>query len=270
MGCADAGRLPRAAVLALEAQQAARAGSSAFIQATAQEARAWARLGAKPQAYDALTPTEALASRLPARDQPEHRYRYDPAKAEAYVAITLSWLGDPAAETYARQVLAGMEGGNGEPPLLGRAASARLNLGLLALAAADKLDEAAATALDAVNSGLLVPSNYWRAAEVISAVDGRGVPEARTGRGIPEAVPAIVIGRDPAGLPGRPGRRAAAMPRAGLTACVATTDRTRQALPMAPRNLPENATIRRRRATRRGCRVSVVRRPGEGRTCVLS
>jgi hypothetical protein len=71
-----------------------------------------------------------------------------------------------------------MEGGDGEPPRLRRAASARLDLGL-ALAAVDKLDEAAVTALDAVNSGLLVPSNYWRAAEVIAAVDGRGVPGAR-------------------------------------------------------------------------------------------
>jgi hypothetical protein len=94
------------------------------------------------------------------------------------VATTLSWLGDPAAETYARQVLARMEGSNGEAPRRRRAAAARLDLGL-ALAAGDKLDEAAATTLDAVNSGLLVPSNYWRAAEVISAVDGRGVPEAR-------------------------------------------------------------------------------------------
>ena len=172
------GDYPRAAVLALEAQQAAPAGSSAFIQATAQEGRAWARLGAKPQAYDALARTETLASRLPAPDQPEHHYRYDPAKAEAYVATTLSWLGDPAAETYARQVLARMQGGDGETPRLRRAAAARLDLGL-ALAAGDKLDEAAATTLDAVSSGLLVPSNYWRAAEVISAVGGRGVPEAR-------------------------------------------------------------------------------------------
>jgi transcriptional regulator with XRE-family HTH domain len=172
------GDYPRAAVLALEAQHAAPAGSSAFIQATAQEGRAWARLGAKARAHDALARTEVLASRLAAPDQPEHHYRYDPAKAEAYVATTLSWLSDPAAETYARQVLIRMEGGDGEPPRLRRAASARLDLGL-ALAAVDKLDEAAVTALDAVNSGLLVPSNYWRAAEVIAAVDGRGVPEAR-------------------------------------------------------------------------------------------
>jgi hypothetical protein len=66
----------------------------------------------------------------------------------------------------------------GSPSRLRRAASARLDLGL-ALAAGGKLDEGAAAALDAVSSGLLVPANYWRAAEVVSAVDGRGVPEAR-------------------------------------------------------------------------------------------
>lgn len=38
---------------------------------------------------------------------------------------------------------------------------------------------AAGSALDAVLSGRLVPSNYWRAREVIHAVAERGVPEAR-------------------------------------------------------------------------------------------
>ena len=55
-----------------------------------------------------------------------------------------------------------------------RAASARLDLAL-ALTASDELDEAAGTALTAVTSGLLVPSNYWRAEEVITAMDARGV-----------------------------------------------------------------------------------------------
>jgi hypothetical protein len=32
--------------------------------------------------------------------------------------------------------------------------------------------------MEAVTSGLLVPSNYWRAEEVISAVDGKGIPGA--------------------------------------------------------------------------------------------
>jgi hypothetical protein len=39
------------------------------------------------------------------------------------------------------------------------------------------MDEAATTALDAVTSRLLVPSNYWRATEVISAI-GQDAPGA--------------------------------------------------------------------------------------------
>jgi hypothetical protein len=48
----------------------------------------------------------------------------------------------------------------------------------LALIAAGRHDEAAGTALEAISSGRIVPSNYWRAREVIHAVAARGVPEA--------------------------------------------------------------------------------------------
>ena len=152
-------------------------GDRTLIQATAQEGRAWARLGAAPQTRDALARTEALVTPLPMPDRPEHHYRYDPAKSDAYVATTLSWLGDPAAERYARQVLARLETTVDGPPRPRRAASARLDLAL-ALTSTGRPDEAAATALEAVTSGLLVPSNYWRAAEVITAVDGKGIHEA--------------------------------------------------------------------------------------------
>jgi hypothetical protein len=64
------------------------------------------------------------------------------------------------------------------PPRHRRASSARLDLSL-ALVGRGKHDEAAGTALQAVTSGYLVPSNYWRAREVIGAVSGHGVPEAR-------------------------------------------------------------------------------------------
>jgi hypothetical protein len=50
--------------------------------------------------------------------------------------------------------------------------------GLSGLRSADQLDEAGHLALNAVTGGLLVPSNYWRALEVISAVETRGLPEA--------------------------------------------------------------------------------------------
>jgi transcriptional regulator with XRE-family HTH domain len=173
-----AGEYRGAVTLAQAAQQAAPPGSSAFIQATAQEGRAWARLGAKPEAYEALARTEALAARLPPPSRPEHHYTYDPAKSQAYAVTVLSWLGDPAAEPRARTVLARMDGAEGAAPRPRRAAAARLDLGL-ALAAARRPDEAAVTALRAVTSGLLVPSNYWRAREVLTAVGGRNLPEAR-------------------------------------------------------------------------------------------
>ena len=48
----------------------------------------------------------------------------------------------------------------------------------LALLAANKPDEAASAAQTAILSGRIVPSNYWRAAEVVQAIEARGLPEA--------------------------------------------------------------------------------------------
>ena len=98
----------------------------------------------------------------------EAHYRYDPAKAEAYVATTLSWLGDPAAVDIARSVLATMENPAGPRPR--RAVAARTDLAL-ALSGAGRPDEAAGITLEAVTSPYLVPSSRWRADEVIAAVE---------------------------------------------------------------------------------------------------
>lgn len=171
------GELREAVKLSQGAQEIAPRDSSAFIQATAQEGRAWARLGAGPETRGALARVEQLVAPLPMPDRPEHHYRYDPAKSDAYTATTLAWIGDPAAESYARGVLARLERPSAGPSRPRRAASARLDLAL-ALLAADQPDEAAHTALEAVTSGRLVPSNYWRAVEVIAAVEARSVPEA--------------------------------------------------------------------------------------------
>lgn len=173
-----AGDYRQAAELSRAAQRAAPRDGSAYIQATAQEGRAWARMGDTAETTRLLARIEALVSPLPMPDRPEHHYRYDPAKAEAYTATTLSWAGDPAAEDFARDVLARLESPPEGPPRHRRAATARLDLSL-ALIARGKHDEAAATTLQAVLSGRLVPSSYWRAREVIDAVTARGVPEAR-------------------------------------------------------------------------------------------
>jgi hypothetical protein len=173
-----AGDYQRAVTLTQAAQQIAPRGGSAYIQATGQEGRAWARLGDSRQTRAVLGRVEGLAAGLTMPDRPEHHYQYDPAKAEAYTATTLSWIGDPAAEQFARDVLHRLESPAAGPPRHRRASSARLDLAL-ALVGWDKHDEAAGTALQAVTSGFLVPSNYWRAREVISAVSTRGVREAR-------------------------------------------------------------------------------------------
>jgi transcriptional regulator with XRE-family HTH domain len=171
------GHYREAVTLAQGAQTVAPDGSSAYIQASAQEGRAWARLGVARETRAQIDRVTALTANLPVPDRPEHHYRYDPAKADAYTATTLAWLGDPAAESYARQVLARMTAPADGRVRARRVASARLDLSL-ALVAADRPDEAAHETLTAVTSGVLVPSNYWRAAEVISAVEAARVPEA--------------------------------------------------------------------------------------------
>ncbi|TDD59947.1 XRE family transcriptional regulator [Actinomadura darangshiensis] len=163
--------------LARGAQEVAPRKSSAFIQATAQEGRVWARLGAGPETRDALARVDRLVEPLARPDRPEHHYRYDPTKREAYTATTLAWVGDPAAEAHAREIVARLERPSDGPARPRRAASARLDLAL-ALFAGDQPAQAAHTALEAVESGRLVPSNYWRVSQVITAVEARGVPEA--------------------------------------------------------------------------------------------
>jgi transcriptional regulator with XRE-family HTH domain len=170
------GDYKQAIQVAQGAQRVAPRGSSAYIQATAQEGRAWARLKAPAETRDALVRVERLVTQLSMPDRPEHHYRYDPAKSQAYVATTLSWLGDPAAEDQARQVLTRVESTTDGPPRPRRAASARLDLSL-ALITTDRHDEAARAALEAITSGRLVPSHHWRAREVIEAVRAQGVTE---------------------------------------------------------------------------------------------
>ena len=191
-----AGDYRRAADVARAARQVAPREGSAFIQATAQEGRAWARLGAGAETRAALARVEKLVSPLPAPSTPEHHYRYDPPKAQMYVATTLSWLGDPAAEPLARQVLAAIEAPE-ERPRPRRAALARLDLSL-ALIAANKHDEATGVALEAIRSGRLAPVDGRRAREIVFAVASRGLPEARE---LSEAFREVCEASEPSALP---------------------------------------------------------------------
>jgi hypothetical protein len=164
--------------LSQAAQQAAPRGSSAAIQATAQEGRAWARLHRPQETYAAISRVEELLAPFPRPERPEHHYRYDPDKCTAYTATTLAWVGDRAAEGYAREVIARLKSAEDAGKWPRRLASANLDLAL-ALLVGNRFDEACAAAQEAILSGRVVPSNHWRALEVVRAVEARELPEAK-------------------------------------------------------------------------------------------
>ncbi|MPZ26784.1 MAG: helix-turn-helix domain-containing protein [Micromonosporaceae bacterium] len=171
------GDYPAAVDLSRQAQATAPQGSSALIQATAQEGRAWARMGRQAETRDALDRVARMASTLAVPDRPEHHYRYDPDKALSYTATTLAWAGDPAAEGFTRTLIRQLENPGNGTPRPRRVASARLDLAL-ALLAAGEPEEGAAEATNAISSGRVVPSNWWRAAEVLAGVERLGVRQA--------------------------------------------------------------------------------------------
>ncbi|WP_370933939.1 helix-turn-helix domain-containing protein [Amycolatopsis sp. cg13] len=164
--------------LSRRAQAFAPRGSSIEIQASAQEGRALARLGDRREMYTVLSRVAALVSPLKVPHRPEHHYRYDPNKSVAYMATTLAWAGDPAAETFAREIIRRLERQAPDGKWPRRVASANLDLAL-ALIATDRLDEAVSATHSALASGRVVPSNYWRAAEVVESVEARKMREAR-------------------------------------------------------------------------------------------
>jgi transcriptional regulator with XRE-family HTH domain len=163
--------------LSRAAQEIAPAGTSAMIQATAQEGRAHARLGNASETYSAIERVQSMSDALGSPDTPEHHYRYDPAKALSYTATTLAWLGDSAAEPYAREVIKRLSPGSDVTKWPRRVASANIDLALVLLKEG-RLDEACDSAQKAILSGRVVPSNHWRALEVVKAVEARQLPES--------------------------------------------------------------------------------------------
>jgi transcriptional regulator with XRE-family HTH domain len=163
--------------LSRAAQEIAPADGSAIIQATAQEGRASARLGNGKDTYSAIERVQALSAAIGTPDTPEHHYRYDPGKALSYTATTLAWLGDSAAEPYAREVIKKLSPSDDVSQWPRRVASANIDLALVLLKG-NRLDEACDSVQKAILSGRVVPSNHWRALEVVKAVEARQLPES--------------------------------------------------------------------------------------------
>nr|WP_042183022.1 helix-turn-helix transcriptional regulator [Kibdelosporangium sp. MJ126-NF4]CEL15304.1 hypothetical protein [Kibdelosporangium sp. MJ126-NF4]CTQ95654.1 hypothetical protein [Kibdelosporangium sp. MJ126-NF4] len=172
------GNYLRAMELSQAAQRFAPRGSSALIQSTMQEGRASARLGQLEATYAAVSRVHGYVANLSRPECPEHHYRYDPDKAVAYTATTLAWAGDPAAETYARETITRLAPTGDITTWPRRVASAKLDLALTLLIT-DQLDEACHATQQALESRRVVPSNHWRAAEVIAAVERKQLPEAK-------------------------------------------------------------------------------------------
>ncbi len=138
-----------------------------------QSARATARLGDGPAVRAALRRCSVASERQSPERPPDHHYYFDGDKIELYTATALAWLGDPTAEHYARHAAASAEASGQRR----RVATAHLDLGLV-LARLGRPDEAAHAGVLVLESNELVPSNAWRADELIAAVAGyRGVPE---------------------------------------------------------------------------------------------
>lgn len=171
------GEYSQALELSKIAQQLAPAGSSAEIQAKAQEGRARARLGDSKETYSAIERVQEMSATLTPKKGTEHHYQYDPGKSLAYTATTLAWVGDPAAEGFAREVIAKLAPSNDVEKWPRRVASANIDLALILLNG-ERLDEACNAAQRAILSGRVVPSNHWRALEVVNSVEARQLPEA--------------------------------------------------------------------------------------------
>ena len=138
-----------------------------------QAARATARLGDGPQVRAALRRAEIALEQQSADRPPDHHFYFDGDKYELYTGTTLSWLGDPAAENISRQAAVNYQASGRRRPLT----TAYLDLGLV-LARLRRPDEAAHFGVLALGANHLVPSNAWRADELVAAVSRyRGIPE---------------------------------------------------------------------------------------------
>ena len=163
--------------LAQIAQRLAPAGSSALIQSTAQEGRARARLGEVRQTYAVIDQVQKMSALIEGPERPEHHYQYDPAKSLSYTATTLAWVGDPSAEAHAREVISRLNPSDDFSKWPRRVASANIDLALTLLTG-NRIDEACDSAQRAILSGRIVPSNHWRALEIVRAAEVKQLPEA--------------------------------------------------------------------------------------------
>jgi tetratricopeptide (TPR) repeat protein len=159
-------RLRDAVDFARAGQEVAEADRSVIVATTLQEARAWARLGARQEAEHAIRRAEAALVKLPEPTNPQDHFVFDPPKLSFYLATCYVWLHQPMrAEEHARHVIKE----NGDPASRNwwptRVGTARIELAL-AFAQQGRIDEATRIGADVLSADFIRRSTVWRAGEL--------------------------------------------------------------------------------------------------------
>ncbi|MCW2919386.1 MAG: hypothetical protein JWN52_7454 [Actinomycetia bacterium] len=114
--------------------QAIAGTSSAMVQLTLQEAKAYARMGPSyaQEARDALERGAHILGQLPTPARPEHHFVFDHTKWIYYAATVYTWQGDnDRAEEHANEIIQLHTRHDGTTTSPMRVADARIDLGLL-------------------------------------------------------------------------------------------------------------------------------------------
>jgi tetratricopeptide (TPR) repeat protein len=114
--------------------QAVAGTSSAMVQLTLQEAKAYARMGPSfaQEARDALENGAHILGQLPTPSRPEHHFVFDHTKWIYYASTVYTWQGDnDRAEEHANEIITRHTRANGSTDSPMRVAGARIDLALL-------------------------------------------------------------------------------------------------------------------------------------------
>jgi len=155
--------------------------TSAGVQLSVQEAKAWSRMGNRREAEDAMRRGATILAKLPVPAHPEHHFVFDASKLSFYAATCYTWLGETErAEEHARHVVAQCLEVPGQVRWPTRLAENRVDLGLIAVRRGQP-DEAAHLGSRALGSERKSGSTLDRVAELDAVLmrDYADVPDAR-------------------------------------------------------------------------------------------
>ena len=125
-------------VAAARAGRQATSRHSVAVQLSAQEAKAWARMGDRRNVEIALEEGRKLMEALPYPENPQHHFVVDPDKFDFYAMDCYRTVGEDAlAEMHAREVIRRSTAPDGTERLPMRIAEARVTLGVVAARSGD-------------------------------------------------------------------------------------------------------------------------------------